>query len=154
MLKPVGEQSWQCGQPALAPLCGHSWRTTRCRHSRTRSPIGGSTTRTLGWPLSEIFQVFQLDLMQANLLCLSLLPIKEKKAKVVAAVWGRYLNATLAIYQQGWFEESYGKISILRGWCVWCVVNRMIIDHPSFWSIQFCHVSVLLLILFFKSSWY
>ena len=29
----------------------------------------------------------------------------EEKAKVVAAVWGTYLNATLTIYQQGCFEE-------------------------------------------------
>ena len=31
----------------------------------------------------------------------------EEKAKVVAAVWGTYLNATLAIPQQVWFEDKF-----------------------------------------------
>ena len=31
----------------------------------------------------------------------------EEKAKVVAAVWGTFLNATLAIQQQGCLEEKF-----------------------------------------------
>ena len=33
--------------------------------------------------------------------------IPEKKAKVVAAGLGKYLNTELTIYQQEWFEEKF-----------------------------------------------
>ena len=52
----------------------------------------------------------------------------EEKAKVVTAVWRMYLNAALAIKQQGGFEEKFLKEHPLKegGDRLWCGLE----DHP------------------------
>ena len=57
-------------------------------------------------------------------------------AKVVSAVWGMYSNATLAIQQQGWFEEKFlEEQPFWEGGGLLCGVNWKIIQ--LFRSIQF-----------------
>ena len=57
---------------------------------------------------------------------------KERKPKVVAAGWGTYLNAALAIKRQGRFEERFLQEHLVWevGGLVWCEPA----DHPSFFQ--------------------
>ena len=58
----------------------------------------------------------------------------EKKAKVVAAVWGMCLYAALAIMQEGWFEGKFlEEYPLWEGSGLeWCKQE----DHPMFWIIH------------------
>ena len=51
----------------------------------------------------------------------------EVKAKVVAVIWGTYLNAALTILQQGCFEQKFLKNIYFCWVVVWYGQNQMII---------------------------
>ena len=79
-------------------------------------------------------------------------PYKRKEGKGRRCCLGEVLEChTRHLSARMIWRKLWKNIHFARVVCLVCCEQD---DHPSFWSIQFCHVSVLLLILFFKSSWY